>query len=385
MKAKALIPTLAVALLLAGAATAQAGSGHTATARATWRSAPRLTTGDLTGFVCTTRIHGRAGLGTTNDPAVTPPPRATVLAADRAGVHRGAGRPRRRAGRARRPAPAERQDDHADRGHQHHAAPTTLKPPEQYFGLTPDNPIWEYASAPFAFSFAPGQIAASNDIVCRPGRPLRLRARNVAQACPNQRSLEWPGLEHGTQGNVTSVAQTVWKKLAVHARHGRHQPTCRAPTTRTARSPERSRRRCTTPSTHGPQRTACALDCSSTIPTMPSPSGFGHGRADELRRVRRRRAPGRSTSRTAPTRVVGSSPSATSATSGDLRVRVPRAYLPHGVPRRDDRGRLEADRHGAGLSGLGQPRASGMVGPSLFHGPVKVTLSGFAISKGVCA
>ena len=77
MKTKALIPALAVALLLVGAATAQAkwsyGNGESDLEVGT---APTSI-----GFVCTPRIHGRAGLGTTNDPAVKPEKAAIMISA----------------------------------------------------------------------------------------------------------------------------------------------------------------------------------------------------------------------------------------------------------------------------------------------------------------
>ncbi len=81
---------------------------------------------------------------------------------------------------------------------QHTAAPTKLKPPEQY-STRRENPIWEYASAPFAFSIAPGLIAPGNDVlIVQTGHSAYVT--KVAQACPDQRSLERPRLEHRPAG-----------------------------------------------------------------------------------------------------------------------------------------------------------------------------------------
>ena len=92
---------------------------------------------------------------------------------------------------------------------QHTAAPTKLKPPEQYEGG--GIPIWEYASAPFAISIAPGLIAPGNDVlIVQTGHSAYVT--KVAQACPDQRT--WSGRVWNTvqQGDV-AVAQPSAKKL----------------------------------------------------------------------------------------------------------------------------------------------------------------------------
>ena len=68
MKAKAVIPLLMVGLLLAGASVAQAGRWAYGNGESDLEVGSAPHTGGLTGFVCTTRVHGRAGLGTTTDP-----------------------------------------------------------------------------------------------------------------------------------------------------------------------------------------------------------------------------------------------------------------------------------------------------------------------------
>ena len=59
MKPKALIPALVVGLLLVGATTAQAGKWSFGNGESDLEVGTAPTS---TGFVCTTRIHGRAGL-----------------------------------------------------------------------------------------------------------------------------------------------------------------------------------------------------------------------------------------------------------------------------------------------------------------------------------
>src|SRR6476619_2128089 len=176
---------MAVALLLAGAATAQAkwsyGNGESDLEVGT---APTSI-----GFVCTTRIHGRAGLGTTVDPAVTPPPAPpyspltvkvfTGAQGDLGGAEVVPGGLLLLDGRTIAPIATQTT-----------AAPTKLSPPEQYTGFSEEDKIWEYASAPFSFSFAPGQIAVNNDIVVVQGGHDAYVQRN-AVACPDQKT--WSG------------------------------------------------------------------------------------------------------------------------------------------------------------------------------------------------
>lgn len=198
MKTKALIPTLVVALLLVGAATAQAkwsyGNGES-----------DLEVGPSpagAGFVCTTRIHGRAGLGTSADPAVTPPPpppysprTVSVYTGSELGAAQVIGGELVLDGTTLTPIVT-----------QVTAAPKALNPPEKYFGFSQDDPIWEYASAPFSFSFAPGQITAGNDVIVLQNGHSAFVIKS-AIACPAQTSWRGETWNRTGNGNV-AVAQT---------------------------------------------------------------------------------------------------------------------------------------------------------------------------------
>ena len=242
MKTKALIPALAVALLLVGAATAQAEvvirqrrERPGGRLRASRGRPHRLRLHHADPWPRRPRHHHR--------PRSDAASRASLLAAHRAGLHRGAGRPRRRAGGARRPAPAERQDDRADRGTSTTDGADQAEAARAVLQATADNPIWEYAAAPFAFSFAPGQIAVNNDIVVVQGDhsayvsamqpPVRTSAAGVAAS-----GTPYPG-QRDVPRRRRNSCRSRWARVA--------PPTCRAPTTPTARSPERSPRRFTTP------------------------------------------------------------------------------------------------------------------------------------------
>ena len=224
-------------------------------------------------------------------------------------------------------------------------------------------PIWEYASAPFAISFAPGLIAPGNDVlIVQTGHSAYVT--KVAQACPDQRT--WSGRVWNTvqQGDV-AVAQTSAKKLtftlgtggtsrpAGHLLHRLHDR--RRLHRQGALHPQHlalNERRARWPTG---QQSRLRLHAGSVTAERTSFAASG----DVTR--------GRNMSRTAPTRAVGSSP---------RRHRRPPATCVSALPQgsvysteyRDGTtaGDLEADRHGAGLSRLGQPRSSGVGGPALF-------------------
>src|SRR5690242_7066112 len=189
---------LAVGLLLVGATSAQAGKWSFGNGESDLEVGTAPTS---IGFVCTTRIHGRAGLGTTVDPAVTPPPAPpyspitvkvfTAAQGDLGGAEVVPGGLLLLDGRTIPPIATQTT-----------AAPTKLNPPEHYTGFSPDDDIWEYAAAPFAFSLAPGQIAVNNDIVVVQGTHSAYVQRN-AVACPDQKT--WSGGVWNTvkQGNMT--------------------------------------------------------------------------------------------------------------------------------------------------------------------------------------
>ena len=376
MKAKALIPTLAVALLLAGAATAQAGKWSYGNGESDLEvgSAPT----DL-GFVCTTRIHGRAGLGTTNDPAVTPPPPPpyspltvqvfTGAQGDLAGAEVVPGGLLLLDGRTIGPIDTKTTK-----------APTALKPPEQYFGLTPDNPIWEYAAAPFAFSFAPGQIAVNNDIVVVQGNHSAYVQRN-ATACPNQRSWSGRVWNTVTQGNVTASQTSKQLSFTLGTSgtadlQGTYYTDCTIAGAFTAKVHYTLN---TWPSANGAR-----VGLLVNNPDYPSPSGSvtaertSFAASGDVSTGEKYVSNGTDSGG-------GFVTTATSATSGDLRVRVKGSVY---------RAEYRDATTGSTWKLIGTtPVYPGSVslglqvwaGHALFHGPVQVTLSGFAISKGVCA
>lgn len=377
MKTKALIPALAVALLLVGAATAQAkwsyGNGESDLEVG---SAPHA--GGLTGFVCTTRIHGRAGLGTTTDPAVTPPP-GPPYSPLTVQVYTGA--PGDLGGAQVVPAGLLLQNGNTitPTAEQHTAAPTKLKPPEQYEGG--GIPIWEYASAPFAISIAPGLIAPGNDVlIVQTGHSAYVT--KVAQACPDQRT--WSGRVWNTvqQGDV-AVAQPSAKKLTftlgtggTSDLQGTYYTDCTIAGALTAKVHYTLN---TWPSTNGVRvgllvnNPDYAFTPGSVTAERTSFAASGDVDTGEKYAANGTDSGG------------GFVTKPTSATSGDLRVRV--ASGNYNMEYRDGTTAGAWKPIGTapvypGSVSLGLQVWSGL---SLFTGPVKVTLSGFAISKGVCA
>ena len=376
MKAKALIPTMAVALLLAGAATAQAkwsyGNGQSDLEVGT---APTSI-----GFVCTTRIHGRAGLGTTVDPAVTPPPAPpyspltvkvfTGAQGDLGGAEVVPGGLLLLDGRTIAPIATQTT-----------AAPTKLNPPEQYTGFSEEDKIWEYASAPFSFSFAPGQIAVNNDIVVVQGGHDAYVQRN-AVACPDQKT--WNGGVWNTikQGNMTiSPAATATKlKFVLNGggadMQGTYYTDCTISGAFTAKVHYTLN---TWPAANGVR-----VGLLVNNPDYPFTAG-----SDTAERTSFASSGDVSTGEKYVSNGTDSGggfvTKATSATSGDLRVRVAA-------------GKYNMEYRDGTTAGAWKPIGTAPVYPgsvslglqvwagnALFHGPVKVTLSGFAISKGVCA
>ena len=162
-------------------------------------------------------------------------------------------------------------------------APTALKPPEQYFGLTPDDPIWEYAAAPFAFSFAPGQIAVNNDIVVVQGNHSAYVQRN-ATACPNQRSWSGRVWNTVTQGNVTSSQTSKQLSFTLGTSgtadlQGTYYTDCTIAGAFTAKVHYTLN---TWPSANGVR-----VGLLVNNPDYPFAQRVGHRRADKLRRFRR--------------------------------------------------------------------------------------------------
>jgi hypothetical protein len=332
------------------------------------------------GFVCTTRIHGRAGLGTTVDPAVTPPPAPpyspltvkvfTGAQGDLGGAEVVPGGLLLLDGRTIAPIATQTT-----------AAPTKLSPPEQYTGFSEEDKIWEYAAAPFSFSFAPGQIAVNNDIVVVNGNHSAYVQRN-AVACPDQKT--WNGGVWNTikQGNMTiSPAATATKlKFVLNGGGadmlGTYYTDCTIAGAFTAKVHYTLN---TWPAANGVR-----VGLLVNNPDYPFTAGSdtaertSFASSGDVSTGEKYVANGSSSGGGFVTK-------ATSATSGDLRVRVAA-------------GKYNMEYRDGTTAGVWRPIGTAPVYPgsvslglqvwasnALFHGPVKVTLSGFAISKGVCA
>lgn len=153
------------------------------------------------GSVCTTRIHGLAGINTSVNPHKVPPPPppyspitldvytapdltgATVQGGDLFTADH-------------QPVPLLKSVTTT--------APTPLKPPEKYENLG-GTPLWEYAAAPFQIAFAAGKIPAGNDVVVlQSGYTAYVRLSAVACSLTKWRTLTWGVVR---QGDV-SVSQT---------------------------------------------------------------------------------------------------------------------------------------------------------------------------------
>ena len=176
--------------------------------------------------------------------------------------------------------------------------PAKLTPPEQYFGFSQDDPIWEYASAPFAISIPSGRIAPGNDVLITQADHDPYVTR-VAQTCPDQKT--WNGGVWNTikQGDVTIAPAQQATKLkftlgttGVSDLQGTYYTDCTIAGAFTAKVHYTL--------TRGLPRTASTSACSSTTRTSRSPPGRSRpsGRASLRRAIR---APARSTSPTAPT------------------------------------------------------------------------------------
>jgi hypothetical protein len=376
VKPKAVIPALVVGLLLIGAASAQAGKWTYGNGESDLEvgSAPR--SDGLTGFVCTTRIHGRAGLGRGSLPAPAPPYGPITVEVYTAGPGELDGSTPVTGGLKLADGttvipPIATQT----------VTPTKLNPVEQYEDFS-HNPIYEYAAAPFAFSFAAGQITPGNEVLLvQSGH--QAYATRTAQTCPDQKT--WSGGIWNTvkQGNVTiSPASSATKLKFTLGTGGTADPLglyytdCTIAGAFTAKVhytlntwPAHNGVRvgllvnnpdfAFTPGSVTAERTSFAA--SGDVDTGEKYAGNGTDSGG------------------------GFVTKPTAATSGDLRVRV--ASGKYTMEYRD------ATTAGAwkpintaplypGSVSLGLQVWSGL---SLFTGPVKVTLSGFAILKGVCA
>lgn len=198
MKPKAVIPVLVVGALLLGASAAQAGRWSFGNGESDLEVALAPVGNPFS--VCTNRIHGRAGLGTTEDPAVTPP-QAPPYPTQHIEVYTGS------------ELGAAQVDQHGNLvldgvtltpiATQTTAPPTALNPPEQYTGFSDQDLIWEYAAAPFSFSFAPGQIQPGDDVIIRNASKPAFVIR-TAQSCPAQPVWRGQTWNHTGTGNVTA-------------------------------------------------------------------------------------------------------------------------------------------------------------------------------------
>jgi hypothetical protein len=375
VKRKALISVLAVGLVLVGATSAQAGKWSFGNGESDLEvgSAPR--TDGFTGFVCTNRIHGRAGLGTSTLPAPAGPYSPltvkvfTGAPGDLGGAEVVPGGLLLLDGRMIQPVATQTT-----------AAPTKLKPLEHYTGFSQDDDIWEYASAPFAFTLAPGQIAPGNDVLIVQGGHSAYVTK-TAQACPNQKTWSGRVWNTVTQGNVTPAQTSKQLSFTLGTTgtadlQGTYFTDCTFSGALTAKVHYTLN---TWPSTNGVR-----VGLLVNNPDYPSPNGSvtaertSFAASGDVSTGEKYVSNGTDSGGAFVTK-------ATSATSGDLRIRVNA-----GVYRAEYRDATT----GTTWTLIGtapvydNPVSIGLqvwAGHSLFHGPVKATFSSFAISKGVCA
>lgn len=138
------------------------------------------------GQVCTTHIEGRAGLGTSADPAVTPPPSPPYSAlvvelftgpgGSLDGYQGGPTGQLVPPDPSLPPVPAVASVTTA--------APTALNPPEQYTANGVDR--WEYAAAPFSFDLPAGTIADGNEVALRLGSHTAIVTRSATTCAAPQ-------------------------------------------------------------------------------------------------------------------------------------------------------------------------------------------------------
>jgi hypothetical protein len=141
----------------------------------------------LPGQVCTTHIEGFAGLSTSDDPAVTPPPPGpysplvvelfTGPAGSLDGYSGGS------------PGQLDPFDPSLPTFTAIRSvttlAPTALNPPEHYTGNSNED-LWEYAAAPFSFDLPAGLIADGNEVALRVGSHTAIATLSAITCAPPQ-------------------------------------------------------------------------------------------------------------------------------------------------------------------------------------------------------
>ncbi len=161
MKTKALMLAVVAAALLISAAPAESAKWILGKGPTDLEVGPPP--GAAPGAICTTRVHGRAGLHTYTDPAVTPPPSPPYPAIT---VHVYHGAPDTLAGAI--VVPGGLHPVGTPTGFvlppvaNATVTPTALNPPDVY---SDGGPIWEYAAAPFQIAIPAGTIAAGDDVI----------------------------------------------------------------------------------------------------------------------------------------------------------------------------------------------------------------------------
>ena len=332
--------------------------------------------GFASGNICTTHIHGRAGLSTDTDPAVTQPPQPpysplTVRiyiapGGTLAGSTEESGGMRTPAGKLVKVF-----------RHTTTVAPTQLTPPEEYFDFQ-DNPIWEYAAAPFQFTIPAGKIPVGDDVLInQPGRPyLVLRAVACNQA--SWRGKTW-NIRAAGDALVTRTSTNLTVDLGMF---GTGDPTATYFTDCTFTGNFDAHVHYTLNT--WPVANATRVGLLVNNPTYPSPNGSvtvertsyaasGDVGSGENYVINAIDAGG------------GFLDRPTAATSGDLRVsqvgNTMTAYV-RDASTANKYVQLGTSPAYSGPVSLGLQVWSGI---PLFNGPIQATFSGFGISKGTCS